>query len=491
MNLIDRVVAAVNPVAGMKRVAARAALDVVTRTYDGAGKGRRVANWRAPSSSANTAIGTSIPVLRDRARDLVRNNCWAQRAVGAIAANLVGPGIRLQARGGDAARLEAIEQAWKAWGETTECDADRRLNWYGIQRLVARSVVESGEALVRRRWRRAEDGLAIPLQLQVLEADFLDTSRDTLGRGTSPTIIHGIQFDAIGRREGYWLFGEHPGEGRSWKSTESRFVPASEIVHVFRLDRPGQVSGVTWLAPALLKLRELKEYDDAELVRQKIAACFAAFVTRPADEDGGAPTNEKGELIENVSPGMVDYLEPGEEITFAAPPGSSHYDPYVRTQLRAVATAMGMPYEVLAQDYSQVNFSSGRMGWIEFGRNLTSWRRELLLTGLCQPVWEWAREGLDLAGLRTTGVTATWTEPRREMIDPTKEVKALVDAVRGGVKSWDEVILEQGGDPEEKLAEHAKWQKRLDELGVVLEADARRGRTGVTAGAPVPDESEG
>ena len=61
----------------------------------------------------------------------------------------------------------------------------------------------------------------------------------------------------------------------------SKPIPAESVLHVYKKDRPGQVRGVTWLAPVILKLRDLDEYEDAELVRKKIEACFAAFVISP------------------------------------------------------------------------------------------------------------------------------------------------------------------------------------------------------------------
>src|SRR5690606_27084232 len=128
--------------------------------------------------------------------------------------------------------------------------------------------------------RRLEDGLPVPLQLQVLEPDHLDAGRnETLADGGY--ILQGVEFDPLGRRRAYWLFPVHPGEagimGRG--ALVSRPAPARQILHLFERLRPGQVRGVPWFAPAILKLRDLDEYDDAELVRKKIEACFAAFVT--------------------------------------------------------------------------------------------------------------------------------------------------------------------------------------------------------------------
>ncbi len=90
-------------------------------------------------------------------------------------------------------------------------------------------MIEAGEVLVRRRLRRSSDGLAVPLQLQVLEADFLDATKS--GGLGKRRLVQGIEFDAIGRRRAYWLHAEHPGDayGALQNGLQSRPAPAAEI----------------------------------------------------------------------------------------------------------------------------------------------------------------------------------------------------------------------------------------------------------------------
>ena len=85
----------------------------------------------------------------------------------------------------------------------------------------------------------------------------------------------------------------------------SHRVPADRVLHLFERLRPGQVRGVPWFAPVMLKLRDLDAYDEAELVRKKIEACFAAFVTGVQDEEtlGKARTEADGARIETFEPG--------------------------------------------------------------------------------------------------------------------------------------------------------------------------------------------
>jgi lambda family phage portal protein len=137
-------------------------------------------------------------------------------------------------------------------------------------------------------------------------------------------------------------------------SLASQPVPASSVLHLFDRLRPGQVRGVPWFAPVILKLRDLDEYDDAELVRKKIEACFAAFVTGSDDEEtlGAAATDADGRRVESFEPGMIEYLAPGKDVKFATPSAGGDYAEYMRVQLHAIASGVGLTYELLTGDLS-------------------------------------------------------------------------------------------------------------------------------------------
>ena len=65
-------------------------------------------------------------------------------------------------------------------------------------------------------------------------------------------------------------------------------------------------------------------------------------------------------------------LKAGEEIDFSAPPDVGvSFDPFIRTQLRAIASALDVPYEYLSGDYSGVTFASGRHAILSYARQLS------------------------------------------------------------------------------------------------------------------------
>lgn len=479
MAWLDDMIGFFSPKAKLNRIKARRMISTfndVTRKYEGAAKGRRTEGWKTPATSANAEVQTDAAMLRNRARDLVRNNPYAQRAIRLIGANVVGQGIRANIISRSELQARKFTEAWNTWASTCYVDFDCKHNLYSMQKIVMEAVAESGEVLIRRRF-RDEAGVPIPLRLQVLEADFIATNLMTNAEGGN-RIIQGIEFDPQGLIVAYHLYQEHPGNISNFANT-SRFsverVPASEILHVFRADRPGQFRGVTWVAPVMMRLRDLDDFEDAQLVRQKIAACFSVFVQDNETHDAASLTDEdKINLGEKVEPGIIEILPPGKTVTFASPPGVTGYNEYVSNFLHSVATGLGVSFEALTGDLSQVNFSSARMGYLEFQRNIDQWRGCILNPMFNDEVFFWFTEAARLAGLNPQGVSVNWIAPRREMIDPTKEVPAKIKAVRAGLETLDDAILQNGKDPRNHLEQIAANNKLLDELELVLDTDPRK-----------------
>lgn len=480
-NFLDRIVSFLSPQAGARRARFRLVesemVKLQKRRYDGASRGRRTAGWATSGSSANTEIQSSLVTLRDRSRDLTRNDVYASRAVQVITSNVIGTGIVAQPKSKRAVQLKNARDLWRAWAETPACDYDGQRDFYGIQSLIMRTVAESGECLVRKIRMRSKDKLPVPLQLQVIEGDYLDHTRTSQMLADGGYIIQGIEFGPDGKRRGYWLYNHHPGDpGIPPRSLMSQFYPAADVLHIYRADRPGQVRGVPWGASAILKIKDFNDYEDAQLTRQKIAACFSAFIydSEPPVNDIKLSDDDSGDLLERVEPGLIQYLPQGKDIKFGNPPGADGYGEYSKNVLRGIAMGFGVPYEALTGDLSNVNFSSGRMGWLEFQRNIDQWRWHLIIPQACEGVWKWFQEAADLVGANIDDVRAGWTAPRREMINPTEEVKANLMAIRTGQKTPQEVIRENGGDPQEMLDEYSEWNKMLDSRALVFDSDPRK-----------------
>lgn len=485
MNLFDSIVAAFNPRAGLQRALARKMLNA-QRGFEGADRGRRTAGWRTSSSDSNTEIRKGQRLLRDRARDMRRNNPYAERGISAIAANVVGYGIVPDPKGRSRQKKKALA-LWAKWAETSVCDYTGLMNFYGLQHMAMNSIPESGEVLIRRVWTPGKN--ILNFQLQILEADHLDNSRD-YSNADGSRVVDGIQFSVTGHREGYWIFPQHPGDGggRLLPLNSSIFVPESDMRLLYLPKRPGQIRGYSWLAPVMLRMRNFDEMEDAVIEQAKIAACFAGFIhTDDTGTPGIAEPTDHHDAFEHIEPGLLNRLGQNENITFGTPPTFNGYEAYSKQSLRATSVGLGVPYEVLTGDLNGVSFTSGRMGWLEFGRNIDIWRWQMLVPQLCETVWQWFNEAAMLTpeGF-TEPVAAGWVAPRRDLIDPTKELDALEKEMRLGALSYSGMLKERGINDTEAHIELIKQDNQsIDEAGLIFDGDPRKtAKAGAAAVAP-------
>lgn len=454
---------------------------LIAMNYRAANLGSRSDSLRGSRDSADRASSK-----RDRiaayVRDMIRNTPYAKRGQTVIANHVVGDGIlpKIEVRGDLPERtrgyirdlgLEMIEEHL----DTTAIDVNGLLNLYGLQRLVINTVVDAGEVLVRRHHRKGSRGV-IPLQMEVLEPDYLDASRWGAVEGGGE-IRDGIEYDAEGQRVAYWLYTQHPGgdwlPGKS--SILSERVPAEDILHIFSVDRPGQSRGVSWFSPVAEKLLNFDDYEDAQMMRQKIAACFAVF--RKLGNDGKA---EKVDLSNSLAPGAIYDIGDDDEIQTADPPEVGGYDEYTRQVLRAVAMGLGITYEALTGDLSGVNFSSARIGRLEMDRNVSSWQWVMMIPMMMQPLGGWIMEAWksvepELWRLPEdhARVLLTWVPPVRILVDPAREFTALNEAVRSGFQSRQGVVRQLGIDPERLILEQQQDREEADRLGLLFDSDPR------------------
>lgn len=474
--------AKVDPVKAVRPRAGRGA----RAEYDGATVGRRAAGWRRTRLDANSELSPAVAAaLRGIARDLVRNNPYAASGIASIANNMVGTGITFQVYRGDKVDDRLNKLARKHFDQTT-CDASGRHDLYGLQLQAARAIVEGGAAVVRRRWRRVTDRLPLPFQLQVLEADYIDPSKHG-ALASAPGvaggyIVNGIQFSPIGKREGYWLYNGHPGAARP-STLGSALVPASEIAHVFRADRPEQEHGATWFAPIILRMKDFGDFEDAELTKQKLASAFVGFVqgddadaTIPGIEtdDGESGVGDEREPLDYIEPGTFQYGQAGQEVNWSSPPKADGYKDYAKVSHLAISAGLGVPYEELTGDLSGVSFISGRLGRLKYQRAVMTWQWLMFIPQFCASVQRWFIEALEMLGEDTSDVSLKWTPPRFPMMDPASEVPAIRDAIRSGQATISGAAEERGEDPDTFLAKWADDARRLDELGLIFDSDPRK-----------------
>jgi lambda family phage portal protein len=495
---------------GLEIKKARKVRTAKMRAYDGASVGRRTDGWMTTGASGAAEVSAGIANLRARSRDLARNNPHAARGLRALTDNIVGEGIRPRSQTGNPAldaRVDALFAAWSPW-----VDVDGEMTYDGLVYRAVRAWLESGDAFARRRTRRPEDGLPVPLQIQLLEADMVPSDLDA-ATADGGRVVQGIEFDPIGRRRAVHCYRVHPGDNYVITSPttslgETTAVPWDSIAHLYDAisARPGQCRGVPWLAPVIRPMRDLDDYCDAERVRKRTEACNVGVVTggdpdlAPDGIDGIAPAlaDVDGRPIESMEPGMIAYCRDGKDIRFNTPASVGGFPEYLRSELHAIAAGMSITYELLSGDLSQVNYSSIRAGLIEFRRMVRILRAQVVEPLLCQRIWDWWIDAAVVSGLlpRVDGRNAInyrckWSQPRFEAVDPQKESDATVTRIRAGLDTLTEALAADGEDVKAVLAERADELRLCDSLGIVLDSDPRSDMTAtIESEQPADDETE-
>jgi lambda family phage portal protein len=424
--------------------------------WDAAGRGNRLSGWSAPSSNFASIVTPAI--LLQRARDEYRNSGWMRRAVELLAVDAVGGGIKPQFR---SENRRAAQAEFDRWSE--QADATGRFDLYGLENLVVQTTAIDGECLVRI---VPAPGLRVPIQLQVLGCEFLDSSR------VDDRTLNGIEYNTNGRRVAYWLYQKHPATFPDMRSVR---IPAEQVCHLFRPVQPGVERGVSWLAPALLPSRELREYFEAQLTKQKISALFCGFAISP---DGSNPLNAvqgANGFTASMEPGTMALLNGTQSVEFAEPPGCGDFDPFVRAQLRLIASALNVPYELLAGDLSGVTFASGRHALLAYRRVLEFIQHHLMVHQLLRPVlatWLRMATALDiLPGTPDTYNSVRWIGPVLSALDPKAETQAQIMRVRAGFTSRSEVVSQDGWDSETIDDENEQDRAREESKGLVYDTN--------------------
>lgn len=470
-NILDKLIGYVNPDAGLRRRRARAMLE---RAYEGA---LRTDGWRPrrAGASANADHQADARELRIRARALVQNVPYIASAMQSLVSNVIGTGLEPIPLGRDKDKLAKL---WTEWASAA--DADGIFDVYGLQAAAYRAMEQDGEVLVRRRPRRPEDGLNVPVQVQLLEIDWLDSGKQGTVAGGG-LIINGIEYDVLGKPRAYWLFGSHPGEVlKRPASLTSSAVSAKDIIHLFAPTRPGQGRGVTRLSSVIARSRDLMLYEDAELQRKNLETRFGLVVSgdisgleNPPENFGAPSTTDAsgrrtyGDLGVLPSGGITE-LSPGLNITQVEPKLASGYVEYCKLNLHLIAAGIGVPYESMTGDMIEVSFSSARVRLLDFRRDCEQIQWLVLVPRLCAQLWRWFVDAAVLGGkVGAADYAVDWSTPRWDYINPAQDVKAEIDAMGGGLLSPSEALRRRGYKPARVFAELASDFEALKASGAL------------------------
>ena len=483
---------------------------VTSAPHNGASVAPRMINWRPTGNGPNTVVELSQPELIRRSRDMRRNNPHGKRALDLISTHTVGGGIKPRSLCADDGVRESLTNLWARWCEVA--DADGVLDFYGMQNLAVSEMAEGGETFGRLRVRRMEDGLPVPLQVQLIPTEMVPLDYQRMNGPNN--IVQGIERNPIGQRVAYWMYRQHPGESAYYGPNADNAFPyrvdAADVLHLYNVCRIGQLRGMPWLAAAITTLHQINQYVDAELLRKQMVAMVVGFITRAAGPD--VPAEEIaaawGEIQSSLGnipsiglePGTMQYLDYNEDVKFNNPAevGGS-YEPFLASNYRAVAAAAGVLYEELTGDWKNTNDRVYRAEFNTFKRNARQWQWNLVGYQFNRPIWNRFVELAVASGAISLPSSVTldeakrveWRPERWEYLNPWQDVQTVEKEIDIGLTSRQAAVAERGDDVEDIDRQRAADKAREDRLGVPITKTASSPATDPSINSDNPNPQEG
>ena len=483
---------------------------------------RALKNFTARSGSPNEDINWNNATLRQRGRMLTMSSPVAASAINTNRTKVVGVGLTLQCAvdrdvlglSTDAAKAwqKRAEAEFRLWASKKEnCDAIGANNFGGLQQLALKSWLSSGDIFPLFKRYPVTPLNPYSLRIHLIEADRVSTpgkrrlstffsKTDGVNPNNENKIFDGVEIDKNGMIVAYHTSNTYPDQITSEKATWTRVEAYGKetglpnILHVMDSERPDQYRGVTYLAPVIEPLLQLRRYTESELMAALVQSLFTAWITTdtdptniPINEVGagdiaGIPGDHSDGISESpneyeMGPGTVTHLAEGESITFGNPKiPTAGFEIFVKSVCKEIGAGLEIPYDVLIKEFNS-SYSAAR------GALLEAWevfrmRRQWFVDDFCQPIYElWLSEAIargrvkapgffDDPLVRTAWCGARWIGPTQGQLDPLKEAKAAVIMVDQAFKSREQVTRELGGgDWDTNVERVAHENTKLMEVG--------------------------
>jgi lambda family phage portal protein len=461
MNLLDKALAPLFPGFVAERLRARNVImafeaATVTRTHKA----------KKQTKSADASLNKTLKSLRDQCRKLDEDHDIVTGLFDRLEERVVGgPGIAVEPipLGYDGTINVAFAAQIKAlWGEwSLKPEASGELSRPQMERLVCRTWLRDGEALAQMLMGKVPgyDHLhGVPFALELLEPDYLPIEYTDLSKG----IVQGIERNAWRRKRAYHLLKSHPGDQRGVFAQNTKRVPAEQMIHIAHRKRIGQNRGQPLLHAVLIRLADIKDYEESERVAARISAALAMYIKKGLPDDYIPPAEGqvRAERTFPIAPGIViDTLLPGEDVGMIE---SNRPNPFLEGfrngQLKAVAAGTRGTYSSVARSYDGT-YSAQRQELVEGQLGYDLLQHEFI-DYWCRPVY---RQWLQLAILSGQLVVPVDVDPRTiygafyqgpvmPWINPVHEATAWKILVEAGFADEAEVARSRQRNPSELKA---------------------------------------
>ncbi len=470
------------------------------RSYAGANTGRLFADFLTSSASADAEIKNNIRLLRDRSRELARNDPYISRYLNLMVSNVVGKhGIRVSSKSRndngslDLAANQLIERAWKEWSQIGNCTINERMTFLDCQKIFVETLFRDGEVLIRK---IKNTNSPFGFQIQFLEADHLDENKNQNADKNGNSIKMGVEVNKYGKPIAYHLFKKHPFDNTYPRPSQEYIrVPADEIIHAYLPQRAEQTRGVSLIAPVMANMKMLNGYYEAEIVAARVGASKMGFITS-GDGDGYVGDGEMEDTFNptmNAQAGVFEQLPAGMDFkAFDPTHPTSAFESFTTSVLRSIASGLNISYHALTNDLTSVNYSSIRQGALE-DRSMFQLYQQFVIDHFVNPIFKsWLEMAmstgyinLPIAKFDKFSTAINYIPRSFSWIDPLKEMQANVVGLQNGITTYSDIVSSYGKDVEEIFEQHQK-EKELADLYNISTAFQPFGQK-----QPVPAEVQG
>ena len=478
MNFLERTIAAISPKWAAKRSQSR----YVLNAYEATLPSRTHKAVREPQG-ANVAVRQSAVSLREQARALDQNHDIVIGILDKMEERVIGSkGIHVEPQpltlAGDV-HEELAEQIRKLWAEwSVKPDVTGLFTRPALERLLMRTWLRDGEVfvqLVKGKVNGLEHASNVALSLEALEPDFVPMTSDMVNQG----LVQGVYLNAWRKPTGYQVYLNNPQESAN-NYGKIKQVSAENMLHLAFRKRLHQVRGVSMLHGVIVRLADLKEYEESERVAARIAAAMTMYIKKGDaalydDED----KDEKGTRLFDIAPGaVIDDLKPGEDVGLInSNRPNVNLETFRNGQLRAAAAGTRSSYSSIARDYNGT-YSSQRQELVESFEGYAV-LQDCFVAAISRPVYrEWLKMAIASQAIKVPAdvdqdslFNAVYSGPVMPWIDPIKEANAWKERIKGGLATESQAIRASGSNPAEVKRRRIVEVRENAEAGLKFDTD--------------------
>lgn len=461
------------------------------RIYAAARTDRLNASWQAGDTSPDQEVYNSIVQVRSRANALHRDSGLVRAAVRAIVDEVIGCGLTLKpmvkrgrVRGAESAYLTATNQLiaewWQEWARKEHFDTAGMRSLHRGARQMLTSKLVTGE-WIGRFISQPFGGGRVPLAVEFIPPELLDHRQNGV-RPNGRQARLGVEVDDWQRPTAYGFTERHPNAlWTTWQRIGPiNWVPADEILHIYEADRVGQSRGIGDLAALINQTWNVHEYQANEIHRQRATSSLLGFILRDLDWKPTDDENAGSDAPEwDIEPVTMRTLDPGERVEMPhVPPSDPSAPMFLRDQRQSFTSGIGAPYEKSTGDYGQANFSRAKLAKADAQPHIEN-LRNFVIERYYEPIIRRWLDAANDAGMPLPGFAQArpryfagmhWRAAGRPLLEPAKELPAMLDAVDRGAYLLQDVLDQLHGTRtvEEQLEQRAVEEALAERYGLDL-----------------------